>query len=97
MADHYKEADQAPIASDDAPAVIAYKRSYTIADGTASAAEQGQFLAEFGQAFQGARQGVDMYHHWRRIQGNDAWVAGYIEGVAAARRKDLPPVIGGGS
>lgn len=75
------------------PGEIAHERSLAMADGDSTPDERQQFMAEFGQTFLAARQGLDLYGHWRAIQGNDAWIAGFIEGVAAARRDDVAPLV----
>jgi hypothetical protein len=80
--DHYMRG--IPVRSDLNPGQIAARRCADMMQ-----ADQMPYLAQFHQTFEAARAGIDTYHRWHAIQGDSILMAGYLEGIAAARRGDL--------
>lgn len=66
------------------PLTIAVRRSQDM-----SQKDQRAFMDEFGWAHAHEERHVDTWHHWRTIQHDPARIAGYLEGLAAARREAL--------
>lgn len=81
--DYYTRASQAPVASDLGPVAIARQRCERM-----DPFEQHSFMDAFAKSRIAEIRGRDSYRLWRECQWDSAAVAGYIEGVASARRKD---------
>lgn len=87
MADHYEWGTKEPVASDEVPSCIAQRRASVLP----SVLDQTAFLTAFSFGLVAELDGIDT---WRVLddmyrKDKSAAIAGYLEGLAAARRHDV--------